>query len=226
MTFKDMIKSSVYENLGGGTSLSAGAVIMVLVIAALIGVYIFCVYKLSAKTAFYSRDLNITLAGMPIIVSAIMVAMQSNLIVSLGMVGALSIVRFRNAVKNPLDLLYLFWSLSAGIICGVGLKVLAAVLCVVMTVLLLLLQLVPNSKASSLLVIRSRSDEVDWAAVKKLICSYSKNVKEKSRSFQSGETEVIYELTAVGKEELLKELQKDEKFSQINFLSFDGEYRI
>ncbi len=226
MTFKDMIKSSVYENLGGGTSLSAGAVIMVLVIAALIGVYIFCVYKLSAKTAFYSRDLNITLAGMPIIVSAIMVAMQSNLIVSLGMVGALSIVRFRNAVKNPLDLLYLFWSLSAGIICGVGLKVLAAVLCVVMTALLLLLQLVPNSKASSLLVIRSRSDEVDWAAVKKLICSYSKNVKEKSRSFQSGETEVIYELTAVGKEELLKELQKDEKFSQINFLSFDGEYRI
>ncbi len=105
MSVKDVIKNSVYESLGGGTTMSAKTVILILLIACLMGVYIFLVYKLSSKTAFYSKDLNLTIAGMPVIVAAIMIAMQSNLLVSLGMVGALSIVRFRNALKNPLDLL-------------------------------------------------------------------------------------------------------------------------
>jgi len=118
MSFKDVIKNSVYESLGGGTNLSARSILLLIAIAALVGLYIFAVYKLSSKSAFYSKDLNVTMAGMPIIVAAIMIAMQSNLLVSLGMVGALSIVRFRNAVKNPIDLLYLFWSISAGIIVG------------------------------------------------------------------------------------------------------------
>ena len=139
MSVKDVIKNSVYESLGGGTTMSAKTVILILLIACLMGVYIFLVYKLSSKTAFYSKDLNLTIAGMPVIVAAIMIAMQSNLLVSLGMVGALSIVRFRNALKNPLDLLYLFWAISAGIITGVGLYVLALVLSFIMTLLLFLI---------------------------------------------------------------------------------------
>ena len=154
MSFKDIIKNSVYESFGGGTNLSAWNVTLILAIACLIGIYIFMVYKLTSKSAFYSKDLNVTMAGLPLIIAAIMVAMQSNLLVSLGMVGALSIVRFRNAVKNPLDLLYLFWSVSAGIIVGVGLYVLAFVMCIVMTILLLVLDMVPNAKASDLLVLR------------------------------------------------------------------------
>ena len=96
MSIKDVIKNSVYESLGGGTNLSVKSILLLIAIAALVGVYIFTVYKLSSKSAFYSRDLNMTIAGMPVIVAAIMIAMQSNLLVSLGMVGALSIVRFRN----------------------------------------------------------------------------------------------------------------------------------
>ncbi len=106
MSVKDVIKNSVYESLGGGTTMSAKTVVLILLIACLMGVYIFLVYKLSSKTAFYSKDLNLTIAGMPVIVAAIMIAMQSNLLVSLGMVGALSIVRFRNALKNPQDIDY------------------------------------------------------------------------------------------------------------------------
>ena len=106
MSVKDVIKRSVYESLGGGTNLSALHVVLIIGIACLVGLYIFYVYKLTTKSAFYSKDLNVTMAGLPLIIAAIMIAMQSNLLVSLGMVGALSIVRFRNAVKNPLDLLY------------------------------------------------------------------------------------------------------------------------
>lgn len=224
MSVKDVIKNSVYESLTGG-GLSFWDMIFILIIACVIGIYIFIVYKTTAKSAFYSRDLNITLAGMAVVVAAIMIAMRSSLIVSLGMVGALSIVRFRNAVKNPMDLLYLFWSISAGIICGVGLYILAFLLCIIMTVLLLVLEKIPNIKASSLLVIRASSKEFDLKTVENIIDKHSKYWKEKSRSIKNGETELIIELRT-SEEELLKELEAIESLHQINYLSHDGEYRI
>ncbi len=225
MTVKDVIKSSIYESLGGGTGLSAKSIIFILIAACCMGLYIYAVYKLTGKAAFYSKDLNTTIAGLPVIVAAIMVAMQSNLIVSLGMV-ALSIVRFRNAVKNPLDLLYLFWTISAGIISGVGMLVLAIVLCLVMTAMMMLLERLPDFKAVALLIIRTECDGTDWAEVKKNISQYCKYSKEKSRSIRSGETEIIIEVKTTKKEELLKELKQKNNFKQIHFLSHDGEYRI
>ncbi len=226
MSTRDVIKSSVYENLLGNGELMIPSIILILAISALIGLYIFAIYKLSSKAGFYSKDLNITIAGMPIVVAAIMVAMQSNLIVSLGMVGALSIVRFRNAVKNPLDLLFLFWTISAGIICGVGLYILAIILCVVMTILILILQMIPNSKGDSVLIIRTNDDNTDWSEINDVIFEHAKYVKEKSNSYRHGETEVIYELRTSHKTELLKALKKHKELQQINFLAHDGEYRI
>lgn len=226
MSTKDVIKSSVYENIAGGSTLTTSSILLILATAALIGIYIYAVYKLSGKAAFYSRDLNITIAGLPVIVAAIMVAMQSNLIVSLGMVGALSIVRFRNAVKNPLDLLYLFWTISAGIICGVGLKLLAVILCVMMTVLILALQLVPNSKGSAILILKTKDENTDWEEINNLLKTYAKYVKEKSNSYRYGETEVIFELKTSNQAELLASLKEHKELQQINFLDHDGEYRI
>lgn len=225
MSAKDVIKNSVYQNLAGGTGLSVMEVAVIFILACLIGVYIYMVYKLSSKAAFYSRDTGMTIAGMPVLIAAIMIAMQSNLIVSLGMVGALSIVRFRNAVKNPLDLLYLFWTISAGIICGVGLKVLAILLCLVMTILLFAMSLIPNSKAAAVLVLRDVGDRIDWEEVDKVIRKYCKYCQEKSKSIRGGETEVIYELTASKHDELIAELKKFD-LQQVNYLKHDGEYRI
>lgn len=226
MSVRDVIKRSVYESLGGGTNLSVGNVVLIIVIACLIGLYIFYVYKLTCKSAFYSKDLNVTMAGLPLIIAAIMVAMQSNLLVSLGMVGALSIVRFRNAVKNPLDLLYLFWSVSAGIIVGVGLYVLAFVLCIVMTVLLLALDRVPNAKAPDLLVLRGVAEEMDYGEIESLLKEYCKYHKEKARTVKNGETELIIEVRMSDKEELLQELHDTGQFTQMNCISHDGESRI
>ncbi|MBQ6995441.1 MAG: DUF4956 domain-containing protein [Lachnospiraceae bacterium] len=226
MSVKDVIKNSIYEQLGGGTGISAINIIMILLLACLIGVYIFFIYKLMSKAAFYSKDLNITLAGMPIIVAAIMLGMQSSLIVSLGMVGALSIVRFRNAVKNPLDLLYLFWSVSTGILCGVGLSMLVIILCIIMTIMLAVLGWLPNSKADSLLVIRTTNDMSEWQDIKNLIHKHSKYYKEKSRNITKVSAEIIIELRCTNEEELLNGLNKIESIQQLNLLSHDGEYRI
>lgn len=226
MSVKDVIKNSVYESLGGGTTMSAKTVILILLIACLMGVYIFLVYKLSSKTAFYSKDLNLTIAGMPVIVAAIMIAMQSNLLVSLGMVGALSIVRFRNALKNPLDLLYLFWAISAGIITGVGLYVLALVLSFIMTLLLFLIDKIPSAKAPELLVLRGTDQDIDYTSLYDLIRSRCRYYKEKARSTKNNETELIIEIRTKEKNLLLQDLNKTSFFTQVNCISHDGELRV
>lgn len=227
MSFKDIIKSKVYEAFAGGaTQLDGAGILVILAVAAFIGLYIYWVYRLSAKAAFYSRDLNVSLAIMPVIIAAIMVAMQASLLVSLGMVGALSIVRFRNAVKNPMDLVYLFWSVSAGIICGVGLHTLAVCLCVITTFLLLGLQSLPSIKASSVLVLRTRDKTLDWDQVEQLVKENSSRYKEKARSYQSGETEVIYELIPRKEQQLLDLLGQMEGLQYVGILSHDGEYRV
>lgn len=92
--------------------------------------------------------------------------------------------------------------------------------------MILLLHVIPNSRASSIVVLRSSRKDVDWIAVYETLKKYGKNVKEKSRSHQSGQTEIIYELTVSDEEKLIQELEHYEKIEQINLLSHDGEYRI
>ncbi len=219
------IRKALEDAFAGGGEMHAGKIVFLLLAAGAIGLYLFLVYRNQSKGAFYSRDLNITLAALPVIVCGILIAMQTSLVVSLGMVGALSIVRFRNAVKNPLDLLYVFWAVSAGIMCGVGLVLLALLLCAAVTLLVVLLQFVPGAKTTSVVVLRS-GKEVDWNAVKELLQKHGKNVKEKSRSRQAGQTEIIYELFTREEDNLIGELEKLETIEQIHFLSHDGEYRI
>lgn len=226
MTIKDIIKDKVYAGLIGGAGWSVSDMLLIFMIACFIGVYIFFVYKLTSKAAFYSRDLNVTMAGIVIVVAAIMVAMQSSLIVSLGMVGALSVIRFRNAVKNPIDLLYLFWAVSAGIICGVGLYMLAILFCLIMTIMLVVLEQIPHSKANALLVLSSSSTDIDLNNVYEIIKKYSKYFKEKSCTIIGNEVEVILEIKTIQKIELIKELQKNVTLDKINYLSHDGEFRI
>ena len=217
MSVKDVIKNSVFESIGVGNGLTIRTVLLILIMACLAGIYIFMVYKLSAKSAFYSKDL---------IVAAIMIAMQSNLLVSLGMVGALSIVRFRNAVKNPVDLLYLFWSISTGIIVGVGLHILGIILCVIMTILLFMLNMIPNVKAPELLVLRSIEKEMNYEELYEIIRGNCKYFKEKARTVKNGESEIIIEISTKSKEKLLRELNDMGQLTQINCLSHDGECRI
>lgn len=224
MSFKDIIKSSVYENFAGGTGLSFWEVVLVLVIACVVGVYIYMVYKALSRSEFYSRDLNVTIAGMAVVVAAIMIAMQSNLLVSLGMVGALSIVRFRTAVKNPIDLLYLFWSISAGIICGVGLYALGLVLCVLMTVLIYVLSIIPANKAPQLVVIRM-NHETDTETVEQAIRANSKYSKSKSVMIRNRECEMIYEVAATDGSRLVKAISDIAGVTSVNLLEHSGEVR-
>lgn len=191
----------------------------ILFFSCLVGIYIYFIYKLFTKSAFYSKDFNITLAGV-----AIIIAMQSSLVVALGMVGALFIVRFRTAIKNPLDLLYLFWAISAGIICGVSLYALAAALCIIMTVLIFVLNRLPNSKAPTLAIIRiDKECQID--NVTSILKKNSKGMRENSAMAKNGEREIIYELISPDADKIVDQMDKIEGIVSVQILRHAGEMR-
>ena len=142
MSIKDAIKKSVLQEFTD-PAVTMGDIAAALGMAAVLALYIYLIYKLVTRSAFYSRDFNKSLAMLPVITAGILLAMQSSFVISLGSVGALSIVRFRNAVKDPMDLVFLFWSISIGIVCGAKLYALAILLSLVLTVLVFVLDLIP-----------------------------------------------------------------------------------
>ena len=122
MTFNDIFKSSFVENV---TSISILDMAIALVLAFGVGVFIFFVYKKTYAGVMYSSSFGVTLVALTMITTLVILAVTSNVVLSLGMVGALSIVRFRTAIKEPLDIAFLFWSIAAGIVLAAGLIPLA-----------------------------------------------------------------------------------------------------
>lgn len=117
MNFSDIFKSSFLENVG---SVSILDMIITLVLSFAIGLFIFMVYKKTYNGVMYSSSFGVTLIALTMITNVLILAVTSNVVLSLGMVGALSIVRFRTAIKEPLDIAFLFWSIAVGIILAAG----------------------------------------------------------------------------------------------------------
>ena len=127
MNFSDIFKKGFLSSYTS-ENISVPHITAVLLITAAIAAYIFIVYRLVTKKTFYSRNFNIALAGIAVVTAGIILAVQSSIVISLGMVGALSIVRFRTAIKEPMDLCFLFWSIAVGICCGAHMTEVAVVL--------------------------------------------------------------------------------------------------
>ena len=126
MSVQDFIKKSILQSDNYATQ-SPFRIVIVLLLALLIGAFIYKVYQRFFTGVIYSRSFAMTLVGMTLLTSMVTLAISSNIVISLGMVGALSIVRYRTAVKDPMDLLYLFWAITSGITVGAGMYVLAVV---------------------------------------------------------------------------------------------------
>ena len=134
MTFQDIFKSSFLENVASVSLLDMG---LALILAFGLGMFIFLVYKKTFTGVMYSSSFGVTLVALTMITTMVILAVTSNVVLSLGMVGALSIVRFRTAIKEPLDIAFLFWSIAVGIVLAAGLIPLAVIGSVVIGVMLL-----------------------------------------------------------------------------------------
>ncbi len=221
MGFQDVFKKSFLEGFGG-MDITTGKIAATLAVTILLALYIFFIYRLVTRKVFYSKSFNISLAALSMITAAIILAMQSNLVISLGMVGALSIVRFRTAIKDPMDLVFLFWSISVGIICGAGLFEVALITSVAVTVCILALDLLPVAKAPMMLVVNSTKmdgEEEILGVVKK----YASFCKVKSRNLSKDRLDLVVELWVKEESELVKEVATLSGILSASLIAHDGE---
>ncbi len=219
--FSDIFKKSFLEGFTGG-DLSTGRIAATLIVTALISLYIFVIYRAVTRKTFYSKTFNISLVALSVITSAIILAMQSNLVISLGMVGALSIIRFRTAIKDPMDLVFLFWSISIGIICGAGLYEIAVLTSLLVTVGIIGLDLIPTAKAPMMLVVNASELEAE-AAVLAAVKTSGKVCKVKSRNYSEGHLDLIVEVRVSQEAKLVKAVSEIAAVSSVSLISHDGE---
>ena len=190
MTFQDIFKSSFLENV---TSVSLLDMVLALVLAFGIGLFIFLVYKKTFSGVMYSSSFGVTLVALTMITTMVILAVTSNVVLSLGMVGALSIVRFRTAIKEPLDIAFLFWSIAVGIVLAAGMIPLAVFGSVVIGVILLVFV---NKKSfeNPYIVVLQCADQAAEAQAEAFLENNTKRCVVKSKTVQQGLIELNLEV--------------------------------
>ncbi len=173
MTFNDIFKSSFLEKV---TAFSLLDTALALALALVLGLLIFFVYKKTFNGVMYSANFGISLIAMTLITTLVILAVTSNVILSLGMVGALSIVRFRTAVKDPIDIAYLFWAIAAGIVLGAGLIPLAVFGSLFIAALMVLFASGKTNDSPYILVLNCTDDESEKAALQLIGTQVKKHV--------------------------------------------------
>ena len=223
MSIKDAIKKSVLQEFTD-PAVTMGDIAASLGMAAVLALYIYLIYKLVTRSAFYSRDFNKSLAMLPVITAGILLAMQSSFVISLGSVGALSIVRFRNAVKDPMDLVFLFWSISIGIVCGAKLYALAVLLSLELTVLVFVLDFIPAAKSPMLLVMNGSDASVE-TALQPILKQQAKAAHVKSRNLTTAGIDLIVELRPNDPAALVQACAALPGVQSVSLLDHDGQIR-
>ncbi len=221
MSTGDIFKRSFLEGYASG-ELNATTILACLLIAALLGIFIFFVYRFLCRKAFFNKNFSIALISLAEITAAIILTVQSNVVISLGMVGALSIVRFRTAIKDPLDLIFLFWAISVGIICGAGLALVALILSLFVAALLWVFNALPIAKAPVLLLVSSHAPDAE-EDILKTVSSFCKSSIVKSRSRTAEQLDLIVELRQAKETELTAALIALPGVFSATVVTHDGE---
>ncbi len=221
LSFTEIFKKSFLESFTN-PGMDFNSVMVSLLAAAILGFYIYLTYRLVTRKTFYSRTFNHSLWAITVITSGIILAIQSNLVISLGMVGALSIVRFRTAIKDPMDLIFLFWAISNGIITGAGMYTLAVAMSVMITIGIMILEILPVGKAPMLLVINCDKMETETDILKE-IKKFSRSNRIKTRAFSQGTLDLIIEVRVKKQQELVRALSEIPDISSVSLVAHDGE---
>lgn len=185
--------------------MSLSIVIISIVMTAILAIYIFAVYKQVNKKSFYNKNYNVSLIAISIITSAIILTIQSNIVVSLGMVGALSIIRFRTAIKDPLDLVFMFWAISVGIICGAGFGGIALVASIVLTIVILYVSNIAVTKTNLILVLNLSDLDAEDKCME-IINTYARNCKIRAKSVARSHVNIAIEIETEEEKQLIKQL--------------------
>lgn len=221
MSFSDIFKRSFLDGFAN-TEITLNHIVIVMVTTCILALYIFVVYRLLVKNTFYSKSFNISIAAIAIITASIILTVQSSIVISLGMVGALSIVRFRTAIKDPMDLVFLFWAISIGIICGAGMVEIAICTSLVLTAGIFILNQFPVARAPKILIVNTENRLLE-REILEIVQKYSRLYKVKSRTVRPDKLDMVIELRVKDESLLVEELAAVEQIGIISLLDHDGE---
>lgn len=203
------------------TTIHVNTIFFCIAITACLAVYINIVYRMLNKNSFYSRAFSTALIALAIITAAIILTIQSNIIVSLGMVGALSIVRFRTAIKDPMDLVFLFWAISVGIICGAGFSMIAFIASFVLTIVLIIVSILPSEKGSLVLVVNA--NEYVEEAILDICGQLCKTYKVRARNISKGNVNMAVEVRVNDAHLLVDKMLEVEHVTNVSLVEHDGD---
>ena len=221
MTFSDIFKSNFLENV---TSVTVLDMVLAIVLSFCVGLFIFFVYKKTYSGVMYSAGFGVSLIAMTMITTLVILAVTSNVVLSLGMVGALSIVRFRTAIKEPLDIAFLFWAIAAGIVLAAGMIPLAVIGSVVIGVILLVFVNKKSHCSPYILVLQCDTQETEAKAAAFLESRVQRCVV-KSKSVQKGAIELNLEIRLkVANTDFINALSDMNGISSAILVSYNGDY--
>lgn len=221
MTFNDIFKNGFLQSYAN-TEITFSYAVASMLICTVFASVICVVYYYKARKYYFSREFAAALVTLAVITCSVILTIQSSIVVSLGMVGALSIVRFRTAIKNPLDLVFLFWSISVGIICGAGLYYIAIALILIVGIAVLISDDIPGLPSNQILVL----DGVYPYDVGKLTDSLKKHSKYwnvRSESVRNREVNMIVEIRGLRDgAEMIREILEAGDFRNVSILQQEG----
>lgn len=221
ITFNDIFKSSFLENVTSVSLLDMG---LALILAFGLGLFIFFVYKKTYQGVMYSSSFGVTLLALTMITTLVILAVTSNVVLSLGMVGALSIVRFRTAIKEPLDIAFLFWSIAAGIVLAAGMIPLAVIGSVIIGVILLVF-VNKKSHCNPYIVVLHCADHASEQAAKTYLDGQVQRAVVKSKTVQAGSVELNLEIRMKdGNTDFINALAQMPGVHSAVLVSYNGDY--
>ncbi len=213
----------VFDNLinnFSNESITTSTILAVLFMVTIMAIYEFLIYRFVSHRSFYNKSFNITCAVLPFFISTIILCLQSNIIITLGTIGALAIIRFRTAIKDPVDMLYLLWSVFVGIVCGCQLYEVGILTSIVVTVVLIVLDKINFGRRPFVLIIHGdediENDLVDLFNNQKI--SY----RIKSRNYTNRGYDYAIEISMKEVIELKEGLEKIKKVSKYSIIEYDA----
>ena len=221
MTFNDIFKSSFLESV---TGFSLSEVLLAMLFAVIVGLFIFWVYKKTFTGILYSSGFALTLIGLTLVTTLVIIAVTSNVVLSLGMVGALSIVRFRTAIKEPMEIVFLFWSIAVGIVIGAGMIPLAVLGSVIIGIILLIFANRKNVENAYILVLNCENEEAENTAAE-LLKNTVKKYRIKSKTVNVDGIELTTELKIKDdKMAFVNQMNKITGVKNATLVSYNGVY--
>ena len=221
MGFSDIFKKGFLTSYAN-TEITFRYAVLAMLVCLLIALVICAVYYFKSRKDFFSKEFAVSLVALSVITVSVILTIQASVVVSLGMVGALSIVRFRTAIKTPLDLVFLFWSIATGIICGAGLYFIALPLTLILGIAILLSDEVPGVSRNRILVLDG-SYPYDEGKTLGIVKKYAKWYNVRTQSVHNDAVNLIIEVRKVKDGAgLIRELRQTGAFTDVSLLVQEG----